>query len=129
MSHIRCVNYPGYETIAEKYGLSAAVCISAGARLVVTSGHVGMDEERNMKVDLREQMVLAFKTRSGAHVGGVDEGVTDLLASVAKEYMGIHRPAWAAVGVETLAAGTFEMCVSAALPGAREAANRSISNI
>lgn len=63
MSHIRCVNYPGYETIAEKYGLSAAVCISAGARLVVTSGHVGMDEERNMKVDLREQMVLAFKVR------------------------------------------------------------------
>lgn len=63
------------------------------------------------------------------HVGGVDEGVTDLLASVAKEYMGIHRPAWVAVGVETLAAGTFEMCVSAALPGAREAANRSISNI
>jgi enamine deaminase RidA (YjgF/YER057c/UK114 family) len=63
MSHIRCVNFPGYETVAEKYGLSAAVCIPAGARLVVTSGHVGMDDDMNMKVDLREQMVLAFKVR------------------------------------------------------------------
>jgi hypothetical protein len=63
------------------------------------------------------------------HVGGVDESVTDLLASVAKEYMGTHRPTWAAVGIETLAAGTFEMSVSAALPGGREAGNRSISDI
>lgn len=51
------------------------------------------------------------------HVGGVDEKVTDLLALTAQKFMGKHRPAWAAVGVETLAAGTFEMSVSAALPG------------
>jgi len=63
MSHIRCVNFPSYEEVADKYGISAAVSVPAGARLIITSGHVGMDDEMNMKVDLREQMELAFKVR------------------------------------------------------------------
>lgn len=61
MSQVRCVNFQGYEKIADKYGISAAVCVPAGARLMVTSGHVGMDDEMNVKVDLKEQMELAFK--------------------------------------------------------------------
>ena len=61
MSRLRCINFPGYEKVAGRHGHSAAVCILPGARLVVTSGHVGIDDEMNMKVDLREQMVLAFK--------------------------------------------------------------------
>lgn len=61
MSYIRFANFPGYEKVAEKYGISAAVCIPAGAELVVTSGHVGMDDDMNVKSDLREQMELAFK--------------------------------------------------------------------
>lgn len=162
MSLIHCSNFPGYERVAEKYGISAATSIPAGARLIVTSGHVGMDDEMNMKVDLQEQMEVAFTVRRGRsevvetapsmltpmrlknveksilacdpdltpdqiwagvyqittyHVGGVGEQVTDLLASVAERHMGKHRPAWAAVGVEALAAGKFEMSVSAAFPG------------
>ena len=61
MARIRCVNFPGYEEVADKYGISAAVCVPAGARLIVTSGHLGMDDELNMKVDLQEQMELALK--------------------------------------------------------------------
>lgn len=63
MSQFHCVNFKGYEKVADKYGISAAVCVPAGARLIVTSGHVGMDDELNMKVDLKEQMELAFKVR------------------------------------------------------------------
>lgn len=54
------------------------------------------------------------------HAGGVGEEVMLTLASVAREYMGQHRPAWAAIGVETLVVGKFEMSVFAALPNRTE---------
>jgi enamine deaminase RidA (YjgF/YER057c/UK114 family) len=49
------------------------------------------------------------------HVGGVGEDVTDVMSEVAKAFMGSHRPAWAAIGVESLAVGHFEISVSAAI--------------
>lgn len=60
-SFVQVANFPGYEKVADRYGISAAVCIPAGADLIVTSGHVGMDNDMNMESDLREQMELAFK--------------------------------------------------------------------
>lgn len=60
-SCIRVANFSGYEKVANTYGISAAVCVHADAELVITSGHVGMDEDMNMKSDLREQMEFAFK--------------------------------------------------------------------
>lgn len=61
-----------------------------------------------------EQIWRAVYQVTSFHLGGVDSEVTDLLASVAKSYMGDHRPTWAAVGVERLAAGAVEISVSAA---------------
>jgi enamine deaminase RidA (YjgF/YER057c/UK114 family) len=49
------------------------------------------------------------------HVGGVEEEVTDIMSEVAKSFMGSHRPAWAAIGVESLAIGDFEISVLAAV--------------
>lgn len=62
-----------------------------------------------------EQIWRAVYQVTSYHVGGVHSEVMELLTSVARMYMGDHRPAWAAVGVESLAAGDFEMSVSAAV--------------
>jgi hypothetical protein len=55
-------NYDGYEEVAEKYGISAAVSVQlSGTQLITTSGHVGMDENGQIAQSLRAQMALAFK--------------------------------------------------------------------
>ncbi|KIW15704.1 hypothetical protein PV08_05754 [Exophiala spinifera] len=140
MSHLHSVNFPAYEEISKQFHISAAVCIPTGCRLVATSGHVGMDDNGDVKVDLREQIECSFQNVEKAiracdpqlsteeiwnsvyqvttyHAGGVGEEVMLTLQSVARKYMGHHRPAWAAIGVETLVIGKFEMSVFAALPG------------
>ncbi|KAK5213496.1 hypothetical protein LTR41_001075 [Exophiala xenobiotica] len=132
-------NYDGYEEVAEKYGLSAAVSVQlSGTRLITTSGHVGMDESGQIAQSLRAQMTLAFKNVEKSilavepsltpaevwksvyqvttyHVGGIQESVTDTMSEVAKEFLGAHRPSWAAIGVVSLAGGCFEMVVWAVL--------------
>ncbi|EXJ80643.1 hypothetical protein A1O3_06927 [Capronia epimyces CBS 606.96] len=132
-------NYKGYEEIAEKFGLSAAVSIPlADRRLIATSGHVGMHEDGHIAKSLREQMRLAFKNVEKSihavdpsltstdvwnsvyqittyHVGGVGEEITGTMNEIAKSFLGSHRPAWAAIGVQSLAAGDFEMLVWAVI--------------
>jgi hypothetical protein len=55
-------NYRGYEEIAEKYCLSAAVSVTLiGTRLIATSGHVGLDENGQIGQSLKEEMEVAFK--------------------------------------------------------------------
>jgi enamine deaminase RidA (YjgF/YER057c/UK114 family) len=61
-SKVQGFNYKGYEEIAEKYCLSAAVSVSLiGTRLIATSGHVGLDKDGQIGRSLKEQMELAFQ--------------------------------------------------------------------
>lgn len=61
MSHLHSVNFPAYEEISKQFHISAAVCIPTGCRLVATSGHVGIDDNGDVKIDLREQIECSFQ--------------------------------------------------------------------
>lgn len=57
---LQCVNFAGYEGLSDAHGISAAVVVPAGARLVATSGHVGVDSSGKLAATLKEEIAIAF---------------------------------------------------------------------
>jgi len=135
---VQCVNFSAFEPISAAHGISAAVVIPAGSRIVATSGHVGIDDTGVLQENLREQMKVAFLNVERSilavdntlsrkevwesvyqintyHAGGLAEDVFIDMAEAGKEYLGEHKPAWTALGVDGLVYGRFEIAVFAAL--------------
>lgn len=58
---LQTVNFPGYEVISNSYNISAAVIVPRNARLLVTSGHVGLKSDGNVEELLEKQIDAAFE--------------------------------------------------------------------
>ncbi|KAK4936648.1 hypothetical protein LTR10_022500 [Elasticomyces elasticus] len=122
---LSCFNYPGYEATADAYGISAAVRTPPGSSIVAISGQTGSNLGEKFGT-LEEQIIGAFKNADKALcaavpelnskeiwqcvftmtfylVGQLSSEVGMLLDSVAKSYLGNHRPAGTAVQVQALA--------------------------
>ncbi|CRG91838.1 hypothetical protein PISL3812_08892 [Talaromyces islandicus] len=133
------ITFPGYEVLSDHFNIAAAIVVPRDCRLLVTSGHVGLDKDGKLEEGLENQMDTAFENveksiRAAApsliekeawrtvyqittyHKGGLDDSVIKAMFGIAEKRMGDHAPAWTAVGVEELAFGNFEITVCAAIP-------------
>lgn len=55
------VHFPGYEVISDNFNISAAIIIPQNARLLVTSGHVGLKSDGNVEESLEKQIDTSFE--------------------------------------------------------------------
>lgn len=58
------VHFPGYEVISDNFNISAAIIIPRNARLLVTSGHIGLKSDGNVEESLEKQIDSAFEVCS-----------------------------------------------------------------
>jgi enamine deaminase RidA (YjgF/YER057c/UK114 family) len=133
---IKCFNVPGLgEKLSDIFHISSAVVLPSNVRTVVTAGQTGYTADMKLPEDLTEQYVQAFQNvveslaaagvkdgfdsvyqMTSYHAGGLDEKVDKALEVVIEKFFGKNRPAWAGVGVESLAGGAkVEIMAYAAL--------------
>lgn len=58
------IHFPGYEITSDNFNISAAVIIPQNARVLVTSGHVGLESDGTVKESLEKQIDSAFEVCS-----------------------------------------------------------------
>lgn len=58
---LQSVNFSGYEVISNNFNISAAIIVPQNARLLVTSGHVGLKSDGNVEELLEKQIDTAFE--------------------------------------------------------------------
>lgn len=133
---IKNINAPGLgERLSDLLHLSSAVIIPANTTTVMTSGHTGFTQDMEYPSDVKEQILLAFHNVEDAliaagveggwkavyqmtsyHAGGLTDEVSEGLDAAVEKYFQGNRPAWTAIGVDSLYGGArIEITVSAAL--------------
>lgn len=134
---VKCFNVPGLgEKLSNIFHISSAVILPSNVRTVVTAGQTGYTPDMTLPEDLTEQYVQAFQNvidslaaagvkdgfnsvyqMTSYHVGALDEAVDKALEVVIGKFFGKNRPAWAGVGVLSLAGGAkVEIMAYAVLP-------------
>jgi hypothetical protein len=57
---LKRVNYKGYETASDSFGISAAIVVPANSKLIATSGQVGVEVFGDEPGPIAEQLTHAF---------------------------------------------------------------------